>query len=252
MTQDAARNVNLAQQVFEELRSQILSGKLSAGERLPGERELAQQYGTNRNTLREAVRMLEQARLVWVRHGRGVTVTDFRRTGRMDLFSPYLQAGPPIVEVVDMIEDLLEPRVMLLECIARLAVRRAGRADIDRLRDIGDLVIAAFEAGDAPVVARGFQRWLDALVEATHSITVRWITNSLFDELRDTLERFSNLWVLEPTFPAHLRSIVQAFETRDEAAAVQSTREYYGRVDQPLRQVLATLRGPEPPDATEE
>ena len=69
---------NIAATIYRELRRQILHGELAPGERLPGERELAQRYDTNRNTLREAVRMLEQARLVTVRHGQGVTVADFR------------------------------------------------------------------------------------------------------------------------------------------------------------------------------
>jgi GntR family transcriptional regulator, transcriptional repressor for pyruvate dehydrogenase complex len=198
---DTPKNSNIAQQIFEDLQRQILGGKLGAGERLLGERELAAKYGTNRNTLREAVRKLEQARLVSVRHGRGVTVTDFRRTGTPELLSPYLQAGPDMTEVAEIIGDVLEPRILLLEYAARLAVRRAEPADVDRLSDIGDLLIAAFEAGDAAVVARGFQRWLDVLVEAGHSVSVRWIANSLFDALRDTLERFPNLWVLEPSFP---------------------------------------------------
>lgn len=244
--QDALRNGNIAAQIFEELRRQILSGELSPGARLPGERELAQQHGTNRNTLREAVRMLEQARLVSVRHGSGVTVCDFRSTGTMELFSAFLKSGPPMSEVAELFEDVLEPRVMLLEYISKLAARRAQPADLERLRDIGDLVIAAFGTGDAPVVARGFQRWLDALVEATHSVTVRWIANSIFDEIRDTLQRFSNLWVLEPTFPEHLRGLVQALEQRDEQAAVRCTRDYYERVDQKLKGLLAALRGGDP------
>ena len=68
-----------------------MKGALKPSERLPGERELAAQYGTNRNTLREAVRMLEQARLVTVRHGQGVTIADFRKTGTMELLPPFLE-----------------------------------------------------------------------------------------------------------------------------------------------------------------
>lgn len=233
------KNANIAQQVFEDLRRQILSGEIGAGERLIGERELAQKYGTNRNTLREAVRKLEQARLVSVRHGRGVTVLDFRRSGTPELLSPYLRAGPEMGELSDIIGDVLEPRTLLLEYACRLAVRRAQREDVERLIDIGDLVIAAFDAGDTAVLARGFQRWLDVLVDAGHSISVRWIANSLFDALRDTLERFPGLWVREPTFPDHLREVVEAIRVGDEERAVQSTRSYYERVD---RQLMALLR----------
>jgi GntR family transcriptional regulator, transcriptional repressor for pyruvate dehydrogenase complex len=240
---DTPKNSNIAQQIFEDLQRQILGGKLGAGERLLGERELAAKYGTNRNTLREAVRKLEQARLVSVRHGRGVTVTDFRRTGTPELLSPYLQAGPDMTEVAEIIGDVLEPRILLLEYAARLAVRRAEPADVDRLSDIGDLLIAAFEAGDAAVVARGFQRWLDVLVEAGHSVSVRWIANSLFDALRDTLERFPNLWVLEPSFPQYLNGLVKALRSSDEEAAVTITRSYYERVDRQLMALLHALAG---------
>jgi GntR family transcriptional repressor for pyruvate dehydrogenase complex len=243
------KNSNIAQQIFEDLQRHILSGQLSAGERLLGERELAAKYGTNRNTLREAVRKLEQARLVSVRHGRGVTVADFRRTGTPELLAPYLRAGPDMSEVADIIGDVLEPRILLLEYAARLAVRRAEPADIDRLKDIGDLLIKAFEAGDAPVVARGFQRWLDVLVEAGHSVSVRWIANSLFDALRDTLERFPNLWVLEPTFPEYLTGLVQALRSGNEEAAVTTTRAYYERVDQKLMALLHALAGVSAPSA---
>jgi len=255
---DTPKNANIAQQIFEDLQRQILGGKLGAGERLLGERELAAKYGTNRNTLREAVRKLEQARLVSVRHGRGVTVTDFRRTGTPELLSPYLQAGPDMSEVAEIIGDVLEPRILLLEYAARLAVRRAEPADVDRLSDIGDLLIAAFEAGDAAVVARGFQRWLDVLVEAGHSVSVRWIANSLFDALRDTLERFPNLWVLEPSFPDYLTGLVKALRTQDEQAAVSITRSYYERVDSQLMALLHALAGTAPaapetvPPTTEE
>lgn len=245
------KNANIAQQIFEDLQRQILGGKLSAGERLLGERELAAKYGTNRNTLREAVRKLEQARLVSVRHGRGVTVADFRRTGTPELLSPYLQAGPDMTEVADIIGDVLEPRILLLEYAARLAVRRAEPADVARLSDIGDLLIAAFEAGDAAVVARGFQRWLDVLVEAGHSVSVRWIANSLFDALRDTLERFPNLWVLEPTFPDYLTGLVKALRSGDEEAAVVTTRAYYERVDSQLMALLHALAGINPRRPTE-
>ena len=253
---ETPKNANIAQQIFEDLQRQILGGKLGAGERLLGERELAAKYGTNRNTLREAVRKLEQARLVSVRHGRGVTVTDFRRTGTPELLSPYLQAGPDMSEVAEIIGDVLEPRILLLEYAARLAVRRAEPADIDRLSDIGDLLIAAFEAGDAAVVARGFQRWLDVLVEAGHSVSVRWIANSLFDALRDTLERFPNLWVLEPSFPDYLTGVVRALRTGDEESAVSTTRNYYERVDRQLMSLLHALAGTatpsEPPRVSEE
>src|SRR5438477_11463627 len=108
-----ARNANIADTIFVELRRKILCGELKAGERLSGERELASSYNTNRNTLREAVRKLEQARLVTVRHGQGVTVADFRKSGTLDLLSPFLPASLDGGEIAHMMEDILGPPVLV-------------------------------------------------------------------------------------------------------------------------------------------
>jgi len=250
---DEARNANIADTIFIELRKKILGGELKAGERLSGERELATKYGTNRNTLREAVRKLEQARLVTVRHGQGVTVADFRKSGTLDLLSPFLQASGDPNEVAHVVEDILEPRVLLLDYAARLAVRRADKNDIERLTGINDLLIAAFERGDSMVVARGFLTWLDALIDAGHSLTVRWFANPMLDAYRDMLERYPALWVLEPSFPKHLREVIRAISEGDEASAVSAISEYYERVDGAVRAVIqasasrSPRRSEEPP-----
>jgi GntR family transcriptional repressor for pyruvate dehydrogenase complex len=252
---EEGRNGNIADTIFAELRRRILSGEFKAGERLAGERELAAEYGTNRNTLREAVRKLEQARLVTVRHGQGVTVADFRKTGTLDLLSPFLQESLDGGEIAHVMEDILEPRVLLIEHATRLAVRRADKQDIERLTDINDLLIAAFDRGDTVVVARGFQRWLDALIDAGHSLIVRWFSNPMLDAYREMLERYPSLWVLEPSFPKHLRDVIRAISEGDEQAAIAATRAYYSRVDGALRGHMQPQNAPllaGPSDASQE
>lgn len=233
-----ALSPNIAGTLFRELRRQILSGALGPGDRLPGERELAQRYETNRNTLREAVRMLEQARLVTVRHGQGVTICDFRKTGTLELLPPYLEHATDPSDVAHLLEDILPARLLVLEFAAQIAARRADKDDIARLRDITDLMIAAFERGDLVVIAHGFQRWLDALIDSGHSVAVRWIANPFLDAYRELMDRFPGLWVLEPTFPQHLRDLIDAVEAGDETRALEGLRNYYQRVDAGIMQVL--------------
>jgi DNA-binding FadR family transcriptional regulator len=230
---------NIAGTICREIRSRILSGKLAPGERLPGERELAQRYDTNRNTLREAVRMLEQARLVSVRHGQGVTVSDFRRTGTLELLPAYLENAGDIHEIVRVLGDILPARLLVLEFAARLAARRADPNDLARLRQITAVLITAFERGDAVVVAQDFQRWLDALVDASHSVAVRWIANPFLEAYRDLMDRFPALWILEPTFPQHLRELIPAIEANEEERAIDILRAYYQRVDADLMRLLS-------------
>ena len=70
-----AERGNAADQIFDDLRDTILSGKLSRGTKLPTEKQLAESYGVSSATIREAVRGLTIARLVEVRHGSGAYVT---------------------------------------------------------------------------------------------------------------------------------------------------------------------------------
>ena len=239
---DAPQVSNIAVTIFKELRRQILRGELAPGERLPGERELATTYNTNRNTLREAVRRLEQSRLVTVRHGQGVTIADFRKTGTMELLPAYLEAAPDLGEVAHLLQDILPARLLVLEFATQLAIHRSTKEDVERLRDITDLLIAAFERGDPKVVGHGFQRWLDALIDSSHSVSIRWIANPFLEAYRDIIDRFPALWVLEPSFPKHLKDFIVALESGDEEAAIQVTRDYYHRVDGAFMKALEAVR----------
>jgi GntR family transcriptional regulator, phosphonate transport system regulatory protein len=59
------------QRIAEVLAAEISSGTVAAGARLPTETALAQRFGVNRHTLRQAVGALSAAGLVSVQHGRG-------------------------------------------------------------------------------------------------------------------------------------------------------------------------------------
>jgi len=64
----------LWQQVCDDLRAEMDSGELAADARLPGELELADQYGVSRDTIRRAIQeLVSEGRLV-VLHGRGTFV----------------------------------------------------------------------------------------------------------------------------------------------------------------------------------
>jgi GntR family transcriptional regulator len=56
------------------LRARIISGELSVGQRLPSEKDLKDQYGMARETIRKAVALLRSEGLVEVRQGHGTYV----------------------------------------------------------------------------------------------------------------------------------------------------------------------------------
>ena len=95
-----------AESAVEKLRREILLGRYQPGARLPPERELALKLGTNRNTLREAMRTLESENLVRARQGDGTLVLDWRTEGEINLLPHFLAEETPIEERFDALYTL--------------------------------------------------------------------------------------------------------------------------------------------------
>jgi len=64
------------QRIADELRADILEGRVAPGERLPNEQSLADRFGVNRHTLRQAVQALAREGHVQVRQGSGTFVRE--------------------------------------------------------------------------------------------------------------------------------------------------------------------------------
>ncbi|HET7089537.1 MAG TPA: GntR family transcriptional regulator, partial [Anaerolineae bacterium] len=66
----------LYERIAQQVEQRLLTGDLKIGDRLPPERELAEQFGVSRTAVREAVKALRQRGLVEVQPGRGTFLTD--------------------------------------------------------------------------------------------------------------------------------------------------------------------------------
>lgn len=241
---DAPRRTKIADDVFGELQMWILAGRYKPGDRLPPERDLAIQLGTNRNTLREAIRRLEQARLITVRQGQGVTVADFRQTGSIDLLEPFLLFSEEPTEKARAISDLMSARAWVLEYALELASRRADVADINKLSDIRKLLMTAYTAEDRNTLAAGYQHWLSALVDTAHSLPIRWVANPFLELNRTFMERFPTLWVLDESFPRYLLETEKAIASGDAERARKANRQYYERIDARVNDLLRQVFAP--------
>lgn len=224
--------------VYEALLAQILSGALKPGDRLPSERELSATWKASRNTLREAIRRLEHARLVTTRHGQGVTVQDFRRTGTLELMGAFLQYTTDDAERAAVLLDLLEPRLHVIEQLVVLAARRATPQDFEALAAAAAVGEAAEAEQDQAKVAAAQDQWLQALVDAAHSVPLRWAANPLLEAVRDLLERLPHLMPLEPSFTAYTHGVLEGLKRGDVDAALGATRHFHVVADQNLRLAL--------------
>jgi GntR family phosphonate transport system transcriptional regulator len=72
--QDTATGVALWRQVADGIERGIAEGRFAAGERLPGETDIAETYGVNRHTVRRALATLAERGLVRAERGSGTYV----------------------------------------------------------------------------------------------------------------------------------------------------------------------------------
>ncbi|MCA9529895.1 MAG: winged helix-turn-helix transcriptional regulator [Myxococcales bacterium] len=228
-------------QLFDQLRARIVSGAFAAGTRLPPERQLAEALDANRSTLREALRRLEQARLIHVRQGQGATVRDFRRDGTIDLLAAYFEHAPP-EDAAAALVDLLAPRTALLRLLLPLAAERRSAADLDALRRAAATVRRAEASSDRAEAGLAQAVWLGALLDATHNVPARWIANPLIDAVAELVARYPALVLLEPSFGDMAGEVTRALAARDHAAALSELSAFYDAVDRRLVQLAAAAR----------
>lgn len=86
---------SLPVQLADSLRERLLAGEWRAGDRLPTEGQLAQEYGISRSTVRGALQLLENQGRTRTRHGLGTFVAAFG--GEIKTSLPELQSMSDII-----------------------------------------------------------------------------------------------------------------------------------------------------------
>lgn len=109
--------------VFAHLVDEILSGRLGIGEAMPSERELALAFAVNRHAVREALKRLQQARLIRISHGGKTRVENWRQTAGLDVLSTLAATGA--VPAVQVARDIMVMRRSVAADAARLCARNA-------------------------------------------------------------------------------------------------------------------------------
>jgi GntR family transcriptional repressor for pyruvate dehydrogenase complex len=221
------RNLRAFEEIADQIRKELSDRRLRAGDRLPPERMLAEQFGVSRNTLREALRSLENAGLL--RLQKGATGGAFVRestgdaiiTGLRDMF--HLGAIQP--------EHLTEARVMIESSAVRTACERATSEDIAALNaNIASAARAArgenLDFYDQAAIHLEFHR---IIARATKNPVMVIVMEALVDVMQHFIRAIGqkrNPWVL----PSR-RRFMKHFEAGDADAAVAEMKQHLERLN---------------------
>jgi GntR family transcriptional repressor for pyruvate dehydrogenase complex len=176
----AVARVSIKDQTLEQLKHYIMSGQVGRGERLPSERVLAEALGVGRNTVREALKVLEAVGILETRIGDGTYISARSGAGIGQILGLSLAVwGGMILEILDA------RRIIEVEA-ARAAAERHNDEDLQRLQ----AELAAMDAAGSDFRAylqadMNFHRQIGA---ACHNAIVADIINNLIDLLETVLD----------------------------------------------------------------
>lgn len=117
----------LYMRIAQQIRSMIEDGALRPGDRLPPLKNLAEEFGCSRATVREALGALRGQGLVEFRHGDGTYV----RTASVEMWMQPLDAA--VLLGTDHVSDLVELQTAVLAAIASSAAKRRATRDYSNL-----------------------------------------------------------------------------------------------------------------------
>lgn len=171
------RPKKISSQIAEQIRSSILAGEFSPGDKLPPERELAEMFGVSRPSVREALNILTSAGLVMSYQGGGTVVKSLVE----------ISTGNPLSDLIkgeqERALDVIEVRKCMEAWTSYYAALRALPEDLRKLEQI----VMEMERNLAGMIP---SQDLDAnfhviIAQATHNVVWLHLMQSIFDAMKE-------------------------------------------------------------------
>ena len=154
---------SVVQKAVEQIKQFLFTSDLKKGEHLPTEKELCQQLGVGRNSLREALLILASTGYITLEPGRGAFV---RRTGEIqDEEDVIFWFNQNQVEV----RDYLEIRSVCEPLAAKLAIERCSQKDLARLHSIHNAFVKATQEHDMQSILLQEGNFHDSIIELSQN-----------------------------------------------------------------------------------
>jgi GntR family transcriptional repressor for pyruvate dehydrogenase complex len=231
MTFKSIKPKKLSSQIAEQIRSAILAGEYTPGDKLPSERELAEMFSVSRPSVREALYMLASAGLTASHQGGGTVVLSLLETADLNPFSELIRIEK------ERALDVIEVRKDLESCTAYYAAQRALPEDIRRMEDI----ITSMQHKQYRLEERASSEELDAefhisVARATHNFVWLHLMQTIYDGMKNfqhMVWRSVNLTGDDHAllFKHHLK-IFKAIKSREPDAAKTAMLEHLSFAEQ--------------------
>ena len=207
------KKVQISEQVYEQLRSQIMDGAWKPGEKIPSESEMMAIFGVSRVTVRQAIQRLAGENLIETRRGEGsfVCSTDIDSFFRTSM--PLLHLG------AQEIREIFEFRTMFESGTARVAAEKMTPALIKKLEENYAGMLRSTDNTDAFVAHDlAFHKML---CEATGNTLANQIFQSYEPVLHQAIEGMIDVIGMDNGIKYH-KLIIEALKEKDAKQVAES------------------------------
>ncbi|MCP4875432.1 MAG: FadR family transcriptional regulator [Gammaproteobacteria bacterium] len=205
--------------VVAQLRRRIMEGDYAYEERLPAERNLAEEFGVSRGTIRSVLQILEQQHMVMRQVGSGTYVTHREVTNQQEISS----VTSPL--------EMNEVRIAIEPQMVRLAITNASSRELDELLEA--LRQCEECGGDPEKFARADTAFHMALANCSRNKLMYWLYERISEVRRHSQWRTMKAKLLTPEridfYNGQHRKLYQAIAARDTTRAVNLIKDHlYG------------------------
>lgn len=217
----------------ERIENDILSGKLSRGEKLPAEAQLAKTLGVGRRAVREALHILQNRGLVEVRQGVGAFVL------RNDLDNYLASLTSNVSSYLDADKGKLENVLELREVLELYGLRRIleteKTATVEKLKENVELQKKARDDQDAALYHKAHSFYHKHIIESLDNPIILMVYEQIITLIADKIRHYAGVPEQMKRSIAEHAAIVEALERGDAAESLAAMKRHLSLAYQNLR-----------------
>lgn len=224
-------NRKIYEQIAEQIQEQIVSGRLTPGQKLPSTRELTERYQVGRSTMREALSMLKAMGLIEIRQGEGCFV---RSPQEAEVEVPRFEH---LFTSMEAVIELLEARISLEVANAGLAAVKRTDDDVAALEAV--LADMDNERATETVGEKQDMRFHLTLARSTHNSIMVKLLETISAQVELTIREtrrvrlYANKEIAGQLWREH-KAIADAVSARDPEQAQAAMRRHLIHVEEEI------------------
>jgi len=229
----AEKGRNLKKSFVDEMQARILSGELRPGDRLPPERELAEQMGISRGSVNQGILDLERMGFLRVVPRKGTFVADYIKNATSQTIAAIMNYDSTLYDA-ELFRGFMEFRILVERECVRLACLRMNEDDRRLLDELSERIYAS----EGEALTDALYRFHYSITQMSGNAAYAIVFQSFELLLRNMIEaHYSDRRELEKCLPLYNR-LADALRRGDEREADGYLLEILGMASDYLDKML--------------